>query len=195
MANKISQLKNALGSAARPNKYRVNFSVPAAVNTSSDLSQANTLCKATTFPSVTLGQIEVHNQGRKLVIPGDTSYTNTWELTFYQTENHALRKDMISWLHAADDFQRNRHSGNPTAVMGELSVEQLDSAGNPTAMYTFHNVFVHEVGEVTLADDTNDEAMEFTVTFSFTDWVVGGEQDNTPLAGADATGNQTSVDA
>ena len=195
MANKITELKNAIGAAARPNKYRVNFSVPPAVNTQSNLSEANTLCKATTFPSVTLGQIEVHNQGRKLVIPGDTSYTTTWELTFYQTEEHALRKDMISWLHAADDFQRNRHSGNPADVMGELSVEQLDSAGNPTVKYTFHNVFVHEVGEITLADDTNDEAMEFTVTFSFTDWVVGGGQDNAPLEGNELTGNPTSVDA
>lgn len=195
MANKISQLKHALGAAARPNKYRVNFSVPSAVGTTSDLSQANTLCKATTFPSITLGQIEVHNQGRKLVIPGDTSYTNTWELTFYQTEDHALRKDMISWLHAADDFQRNRHSGSPSDVMGELSVEQLDSAGNATARYTFHNVFVHEVGEISLADDTNDEAMEFPVTFSFTDWVVGEGPDNAPLSGNDATENITSLGA
>lgn len=195
MANKISQLKNALGAAARANKYRVNFSIPASVSTASDLSQANVLCKATSFPSVTLGQIEVHNQGRKLVIPGDTSYTTTWELTFYQTEEHALRKDMISWLHAADDFQRNRHTGNPADIMGELSVEQLDSAGNPTVKYTFHNVFVHEVGEISLADDTNDEAMEFNVTFSFTDWVVGDGPDNAPLAGNQLTGNATSVDA
>lgn len=195
MANKISQLKQALGAAARPNKYRVNFAIPAAVATSSDLSQANVLCKATSFPSVTLGQIEVHNQGRKLVIPGDTSYTTTWELTFYQTEEHALRKDMISWLHAADDFQRNRHSGNPSEVMGTLSVEQLDSAGNPTVKYTFHNVFVHEVGEIALGADTNDEAMEFTVTFSFTDWVVGEGPDNAPSSGNDATRNTTSVDA
>lgn len=195
MANKISQLKQALGAAARPNKYRVNFAIPAAVATSSDLSQANVLCKATSFPSVTLGQIEVHNQGRKLVIPGDTSYTTTWELTFYQTEDHSLRKDMISWLHSADDFQRNRHSGDPTAVMGTLSVEQLDSAGNPTVKYTFHNVFVHEVGEVALADDTNDEAMEFAVTFSFTDWVVGEGPDNAPSSGNDSTRNSTSVDA
>ncbi len=190
MANKVAELKSALGAGARPNKYRVNFSVPASVQTNSDLSTADTLCKASTFPSVTLGQIELFNQGRKLVIPGDTSYANTWTLTFYQTEDHALRKDMIAWLKAADHFQNNSHSGNPQAVLGEMSIEQLDSAGNGTAKYTFHNVFVQEVGEVAVAADTTDEAMEFEVTFSFTDWVVGDGELNQPGAGNRATGNE-----
>jgi hypothetical protein len=108
----------------------------------SDLSQADVLCKATSFPSMTIGQIEVFNQGRKLVIPGDTSFSTTWDVTFYGTEDHALRKDLISWMVSADHFQKNTHSGNPNNILGELSVEQLDSAGNATVKYTFHNVFV-----------------------------------------------------
>ena len=118
MANKITELKSALGAGARPNKYRVNMSVPAAVQTTSDLSTADVLCKATTFPSVTLGQIEVFIQGRKLVLPGDTAYTNTWTVTLYQTEDHAIRKDMIQWMRQADHFQNNSHSGNPDAILG-----------------------------------------------------------------------------
>lgn len=189
MANALAELKTALGAVARPNKYRINFSVPASVPTTSNLGQVDTLCKAATFPSVTLGQIEVFNQGRKLVIPGDTTYTNTWTLTFYQTEDHAIRKDMVSWMVAADNFQNNSHSGNPTALLGELSVEQLDSAGNPTVQYTFHNVFVQEVGEISIGDDQIDTPMEFDVTFSFTDWVVGNGDQNDPASGNQATGN------
>lgn len=189
MANKVAELKSAIGAGARPNKYRVNFSVPAAVPTTSNLGNVDTLCKASVFPSVTLGQIEVWNQGRKLVIPGDTAYTNTWTLTFYATEDHSLRKDMIAWMRYTDHFQNNEHSGNPTSVMGELSVQQLDSAGNETVTYTFHNVFVQEVGEVALGDDTTDTAMEFDVTFSFTDWVVGEGETNQPGEGNSPTGN------
>jgi len=188
--NKVAELKSAIGAAARPNKYRVNFSVPSAVPTTSDLSTVDTLCKASTFPSMTIGQIEVWNQGRKLVLPGDTAYTNAWTLTFYQTEDHSLRKDMIAWMRYADHFQDNMHSGNPNSLMGELSVVQLDSAGNETARYTFHNVFVSEVGEVALADDTVDTAQEFDVTFAFTDWVVGGGELNDPAAGNQATENE-----
>lgn len=189
MANKVASLKSAIGAAARPNKYRVNFAIPASVSTVSDLSTADTLCKATTFPSMSIGQIEVWEQGRKFVLPGDTSYPNTWTLTFYGTEDHALRRDMIAWMKAADHFQNNEHSGNPTSVLGELSVQQLDSQGNDTVTYTFHNVFVQEIGEVSLGDDQVDTAMEFDVTFSFTDWVVGGGETNEPATGNAATAN------
>ena len=189
MANKLAELKNALGAGARANKYRVNFTVPAAVPVLSNLQNVDALCKASNFPSMTIGQIEVFNQGRKLILPGDTTYTNAWTLTFYNTEDHALRKDMISWMKAADHFQNNTHSGNPTALMGELSVEQLDSAGNPTAKYTFHNVFVQEVGELAIGDDQIDTIQEFDVTFSFTDWVVGDGELNNPAAGNGATFN------
>ena len=172
MGNKVAELKNALGPAARPNKYRLNFSIPSIVATSANLSDADALCKAASFPTVSIGQIEVFNQGRKLVLPGDTVYENTWTLTFYQTEDHALRKDMISWMKAADNFKENTHSANPGTLMGELSVEQLNADGEPTVKYTFFNVFVQSVGEVAVSDETQDTAMEFDVTFSFTDWDV-----------------------
>lgn len=180
MANKLAELKSALGAGARANKYRINFSIPSTVSTVSNLQNADVLCKATSFPSMTIGQIEIFNQGRKLIIPGDTTYTTTWSVTFYNTEDHSLRRDMINWMKAADHFQNNQHSGNPSSIMGELSVEQLDSAGNPTAKYTFHNVFVQEVAELSLGDDQVDTVQEFDVTFSFTDWVVGDGEFNDP---------------
>lgn len=189
MANRLAELKSAIGAGGRANKYRVNFSVPSTVPVTSDLQKANTLCKATQFPGVTLGQIEVFNQGRKLLIPGDTTYENNWTMTFYNTEDHGLRKDMIAWMKAADHFQNNSHSGNPDAVMGEMSVEQLDSAGNPTAKYTFHNVYVSEVAALELGADQIDTIQEFDVTFTFSDWVVGDGEFNAPDSGNGATGN------
>ncbi len=172
--SKLAELKTALGAGARANKYRINFSVPSVVPTVSNLQDADALCKASNFPSMTIGQIEVFSQGRKLIIPGDTTFTNAWTLTFYNTEDHGLRTDMVSWMTAADNFQENTHSSNPATIMGELSIEQLDSAGNPTVKYTFHNVFVSEVGELSTGDDQVDTIQEFDVTFSFTDWIVGG---------------------
>jgi len=189
MANKLSQLKNALGAGARANKYRIGFSIPATVPVSSNLRDAEVLCKGSSFPGATIGQIEAYNQGRKLVLPGDTTYTNIWTLTFYQTEDHALRKDMISWMTSADNFQNNTHSGNPTDVMSELNVEQLDSAGNVTATYTMHNVFVQEVSELTVGDDQIDTLQEFDIAFSYTDWVVGNGEMNNPASGNPATKN------
>ncbi len=188
MAN-IQELKLALGAGGRVNKYKVKFSVPSAVRVESDLQKVDVLCKATQFPGVTISPIEVFSQGRKLVIPGDTAYENTWTLTFYNTEDHALRRDMLSWMKAADDFQRNEHSGNPTALMGELGVSQLDSAGNVTATYTFHNVWVTGVDAVEVSDDTDGGIQEFAVNFAFTDWVVGDGEFSDPALGNKSTLN------
>jgi hypothetical protein len=179
MAN-IANLKQALGAGGRVNKYRINFSIPSAVPVTSDLQNADVLCKAAQFPGVTITPIEVFNQGRKLVIPGDTVYENTWTLTFYNTADHALRRDLISWMRSADDFQKNTHSGNPNDVLGELSVTQLDSLGKETVTYTFHNVWVSGVEAVELTDDADGGIQEFAVTFSFSDWVVGGGEYSEP---------------
>ena len=178
--NKIAELKTALGAGARATKYHINFSVPSAIATTSKLEDAAVLCKAASFPAITLGMIEVFAQGRKLPLPGDTTFSNAWTLTFYTTEDHSLRRDMIAWLKSCDHFQNNEHSGQPTSVMGELSVTQLDSAGNETARYTFHNVFVSEVGELTVGGDQVDTLLEFDVTFAYSDWVVGSDSLNKP---------------
>ena len=180
MSNKIAELKSAIGSGARASKYLINFSIPSTISTTSLLENAAVLCKSATFPEVTLGMIELFAQGRKLPLPGDTAYTNSWTLTFYTTEDHGLRRDMVAWLKACDHFQNNEHSGNPSSVMGELSVSQLDSAGVETAKYTFHNVYVSGVGEMTVGSDQIDTVLEFDTTFTFSDWVVGSDSTNKP---------------
>jgi hypothetical protein len=67
----LSQLKQALGAVARPNKYRINFSIPAAVPVKSDLSNADVLCKATSFPSMTIDQME---DGGEITLVDATEY-------------------------------------------------------------------------------------------------------------------------
>lgn len=182
MSTTIMNLKQALGAGGRVNKYKLNFSIPSAVPVKSELQNADVLCKSTQFPGVTITPIEVFNQGRKLLIPGDTNYENTWTVVFYNTEDHGIRRDLLSWMRSADDFQRNEHSGNPLDVLGEMSVVQLDSLAKETVTYTFHNVFPSSVEAIELADDTDGGIQEVSVTFTFTDWVVGTGVNSDPSA-------------
>jgi hypothetical protein len=190
MATTIRNLADTLGAGARANKYRVIFSFPPALSGDTALEEVDVLAKSALAPSKEVGQIQLWNQGRKLVIPGDTVYDNTWALDFYLDESHGLRHDFVKWMDAADNFQKNQHSGNPLEVMVDLKVQQLDSMGNPTATYTLHHCFPQNVGEVTYADDTPDTVAEFNVVFSYTDWVLGtSEYSNyTPI---DGVGNAT----
>lgn len=178
MANKLNELKVALGAGARANKYRINFTYPANLDSGTDMSKFDVLAHAASFPGKTIGTIEVWNQGRKLPLYGDTAYTNTWTITMYNREDHAIRRAMANWMKAIDNFQENKHSGVPSSVMVDMSIEQLDSAGNSTTKYTFHNVYPSDMPEYSVDDGTADTIQEFDITLTYSDWVLGeGEID------------------
>lgn len=179
----IRDLANAIGSAARASKYRVTFAFPSGVAGVTNLDEVDVLAKTATAPGKEIGQIELWNQGRKLIIPGDTAFDGAWPVDFYLTENHSIRYDMLRWMDACDSYQRNRHTGNPTSIFADLKVEQLDSAGNVSAQYTLHNCFPSNVAEVSYGDDSADTVAEFNCVFSYSDWVTGsGEASNfTPM--------------
>lgn len=186
---KILELKQALGPGARANKYRINFNIPTAVPRTADLATVDTLAMGSSLPQKSIGMIEVFNQGRKLVIPGDTSYPNTWTITFYNTEEHNIRRAILEWMRSIDHFQDNMHSGVPLEIMTDLSVSQLDSAMNETVRYTFHGCWPQDMSEITMGDDQQDTVTQFTVTFAYTDWVIGDGDLDKPLQYNSATKN------
>jgi hypothetical protein len=183
MAIKIREIENVLGTSGRQNKYRVSFAFPAAVSTATDLASVDILAKSTEAPQKEIGLIELWNQGRKLPIPGDTTFDNTWTVSFYLGENHSIRYDLLKWQDACDNFYANRHTGSPSAIFADLRVEQLDSAGKVTAQYTLHSCWPSVVGPVMYDDSAENSPTEFECTFTYSDWVVGtGEEpDYTPI--------------
>ncbi len=194
MSNKIRQIENVLGTAGRQNKYRVIFSFPPAITPTTGIEEIDVLAKSTSAPQKEIGLIELWNQGRKLPIPGDTTFDNTWVVSFYLSENHALRLDMLKWQDACDNFYQNKHTGNPSEVFADLTVEQLDSAGKATAVYTLHSSFPSVVGEVTFDDSAENTPQEFEVTFTYSHWNTGTSE--TPVYDPiQATENPTALDS
>ena len=174
--SKIREIEGVLGATARQNKYRISFAFPAAVTPSTSLKDVDVLAKGASAPQKEIGIIELWNQGRKLPIPGDTTFDNTWEVTFYLDESHTIRLDILKWQDACDNFYINKHSGDPSALLTDLKVEQLDSAGEVTARYTIHNCFPSVVGEVTFDDTAENTPQELSVTFTYSDWTIGDKE-------------------
>ena len=192
--NKIEDLKRVLKGGSRATKYEVRFSVPQDVDLLMELKDMALLAKSTDFPGMQIGQIDVLVQGRKLPIPGDTSYDNQWTVNFYMDNAHKIRKQFIAWMKAIDNFQANTHSGDPSKLFAEMSVVQLEKA---VAVYTFKDVWPQNIGVAAIAADSTDQIQEFDVTFSFSSWIVegtSGSQYNTPNDGRAASTNITSVD-
>ena len=188
----ISELGRTIGSGGRASKYRVAFAFPSAVTGSTSLADVDVMAKAAIAPQKEIGVIELFNQGRKLPIPGDTTFDGAWSVSFYGTEDHGLRIDIVKWMDAIDHFQKNIHSGQPLSVMTDLRLEQLDSAGEVTAQYTLHNCWPSNIGEISYSDESVDTLIEFDVVFTYSDWVVGvGEYSDYTIP--NATENQTAL--
>mgnify|MGYP003959508505 CR=1 FL=1 len=163
MAKTPASLRKALQNGARANKYNVNLNVSGEI--------IEELVKATSFPEKTIGQVEVFAQGRKVILHGDTEFTNTWDVTFYLDEDHSNRKVFLEWMTRIDDYETNVHA-NVTEEMVDMLVTQADMSGDDTVSYKFKNCFPSNVGSVDVADDTNNTISEFTVTFSFDNWEI-----------------------
>ena len=92
-------LRQRLGLGARANKYLVEIVPPrggevaVAGQSNVDLSDPGKIvafCKGTSVPSREMGIAEVWIQGRKIPIPGDAQFAGTWDLTFYNDQDHDL---------------------------------------------------------------------------------------------------------
>ena len=197
MANKINELKLAVGAGARKNKYRINFAVPAAVPAPAGLDSRtlDILAKATKLPDKTIKVISLYNQGRKLNIPGDTDYQGDTgiDVTFYLPEDYAPRQLFLNWLKACDNFQQNVHTGNPAALMVDMSIEQLDSVEKSTVKTTLHNAFPYKVAGIELSDEAAEGVSEVTVSIAFSDFVTGDGENDEPLTYNQATKNDTAL--
>lgn len=178
--NNLSKVKGILKSGARLNKYRVLFAFPGNLKVESSLEELSLLCKSASAPAMSIGVVEVSIQGRKLRLPGETSYEGSWTCEFYLNEDHKIRRDLIQWMKATDNFQRNTHSGNPAELLVALKIEQLDSAQNPVVTYTLHGCFPTSVGELSYVGEEGGQVATCSVTFNYTHWTVG-EDENTNL--------------
>lgn len=167
----LQELKETLKMGARGNKYLVMLAAPIGVT---DDFQINTIAKGGSIPAKTVGQIEIWTQGRKLVVAGDATYENAWTLTFWNTEDMALRKGFDDWMLHIDNMETHtRGVSSHTEYMtdgGQIS--QLNTTDNTiAATYTFYNMWPTGISAIDMADDQQDMITEFTVDFAYSHWV------------------------
>lgn len=168
----VSTLKQVLKGGAKVDKYTIDFGTPSGNGVFTLGETGIVLCKSASFPDVKIGTVDAWVQGRKLILPGDTAYTNTWAVDFYQTADHNLRQMYINWMKSIDNYIDNNHTCTPADWSIEAVVMQLACDGNPSAKYRFFNMFPTEVSEVKVDGSQINAIQEFTVTFSFSHWDI-----------------------
>ena len=164
----FDSLRQRLGYGARQNKYLVNLTTPSGI--SLDGKQILAFCKGAAIPSREMGICEIYIQGRKIPIPGDAEFAGTWDLTFYNDQTHALRKQFEIWIEKLDSYFEHRRDFAGNAYWADkFQISQLDAKDQTkeVATWEFFHVFPSSISQVDFGADSNNQVSEFSITFTY----------------------------
>lgn len=166
-------LANFQGGGARPNRYEVILTFPAAVPFAIDAGKKiQYTCKAATIPSTNLGVIDVPYKGRQLKVPGDKVWDD-WQATILIDNDFLARKSFETWHNLINGFRTNVadvNFVNPANLYASAQVFAMDRSDRVIRTYQIDSMFPTMVSEVQLGYDQNDMVMEQQVTFAINGW-------------------------
>lgn len=147
--------------AASPNRFEVEINYPFGGSS----EKARFMCKATTVPSETIGEILIGYQSQKLKIAGDREYAD-WTVTVYNMEDWTVRNDLEKWMRLINDPELNIKSHH-AAYFGEIKVVQKSTSNTTAAIYVLKGAWPKLIGDINLDWETNDDKETFDCTFSY----------------------------
>lgn len=177
----ISDFRSTMAlDGARPNLFEVELNIPTSVqNLSPGFNRKFvTMCRASTIPGQTLGVTPVAYQGRDIKLAGNRTF-EPWTVTVYNDEDFSMRKAFEAWNNAINTHRTNLRlqgiggsGGSPSydytsdAVVHQLS--KFDFSANRS--YRMISAWPSSVEQIQLDWSSNDQVMEFTVTFEMDLW-------------------------
>lgn len=181
MSNYQNLMRKYLGDGARNTRFDIKLNIPSEISNSYNDSRAlSIMCKSANLPNRTIQTQNIVFRGRSIPVPVSTKYSNTWTCTFYNDENHNMRKMFELWLDAVDS--KNEYTSFTDEMKGligndyikdEIKIEQYSNISNdletatPTAVWTLYGVYPTDVSSIELSSES-ESIQEFTVTFSYT---------------------------
>ena len=184
MANIDDFKSNLIGGGTRGNQFRVTITPPSGINTGLDpanVRRTSFLCKASTYPESTLGEIEVKFRGRTIFLAGDRASPEAWTTTFYNDTDFMIKNAIERWSNGINDFAKNTGVTTPAAYQTDLTVEQLDRDDRILKSYIFKNAWPTTIGAAIPLDATVENTIEeFEVTWRYQHFVASGVSDPFP---------------
>ena len=166
MAN-INDFKAKLaGGGARANQFKVTMPFPGYASVGGEIEDLAFLCRATSIPAMTIGNIDVKFRGRDIKIAGDRTI-DAWSVTVYNDTNFRLRNAFERWQNGINNMTDNEGLTNPVDYQVDAFVDHLDRNGNTIKSYTLRGAFPTSVAAIGLDYETTDAIETFDVTFSY----------------------------
>ena len=174
MAFNINEIRAQLAlGGARSSLFQVRFNNPA--QGAADL-KVPFLVKATQIPASSLGFIEIPYYGRKYKIAGDRVFA-PWTVQVINDEDFLIRNSLEQWMQEINAHEENLRgfgSAAPSEYKADAVVTQFSKSGEAIREYKFSGIFPQELAEIDLSWEENDRVQEFTCTFQYDYWTVGG---------------------
>lgn len=159
---------NLRGGVAAPNRFEVVVEFPAFAGGADVIRQTAFLANSTSLPPSTLGITEVPFRGRQLKLAGDRTF-GEWTVNFVNDNSFGIRDAFERWSNGINGVNSNTGLDVPDEYMGTFSVYQLDRQDNRIKEYVLKLAFPSEVGEIEVAQDSNDSFEQFSVTVAYSD--------------------------
>lgn len=177
---------------ARASLFEVFLTLPAGIAQPTAESQFRFVCKASSIPTSTVGQIEVPYFGRKIKMAGNRTFEN-WQVTVMNDEDFLVRNAFELWSSYINSHENNLRDASvitetglaayrTTATVHHYAKTGVFAGGTtdgeaaiPTRSYKFNNIFPINVGNIELNWETTDAIEEFTVEFAYDYWAVDND--------------------
>lgn len=169
----INEFASAIvNGGARPSLFRVRGNIgPTSTRTTDQF-----LIKAASLPSSTIEGIDLPYKGRKVRIPGDRTFEDTWSITVIADGNMDIRKRFETWSNTINRYNSNIPVANEseftpfnnTAVYQDWVVEQLDRQDEVIHSYRFIGCWPASISSIELNYETTSTISEFTVELRYT---------------------------
>jgi len=161
----VDDFKSKLrGGGARPNLFKATINYPGYAEGDPELTSF--LCETAQLPGSTMGTIIVPFRGRQLKMAGDRTFT-AWTVTIINDTDFAIRNSMERWMNGINAHSANTGLSSPLLYEADLSIEQLDRAGETIKKYTLRGAFPTEITPIDVSYASVDEIERFSVTFEY----------------------------
>jgi hypothetical protein len=180
----MAQLSEFVGAlrdgGARANQFEVNITGgPSSILTSNQ--DFKFLCKSTSVPALTMGEIAVPYRGRQIYIAGDRTY-ETWAITVISDRGMFMRSAFEQWQSFLGDIgsttNRSSIGDSPAQYYGTALIKQKDRNDRTLRTYRLFDLWPTTVDAMEFAYET-EGLMEFGVTFRFNHMTIDGSPTGT----------------
>jgi hypothetical protein len=164
----VDDFKSKLvGGGARPNLFKATVNFPAYAG--GDVELTSFLVKAAQLPASIINTVTVPFRGRQLQVAGDRTF-EPWTITIINDTDFKIRNAFERWMNGINQHSANTGLTNPVDYQADMSVAQLDKAGNEVKVYNFRGTFPTNVSAIDLSYENTDVIEEFTVELQVQYW-------------------------